>query len=126
MGRVAHQLNNFKRLVVLVPLAIVAAGIIGAVTSWHSQPKVVPGVSQTQVTNIQYQGVKGQTALDLLKQKASVQTKHYKFGDMVTSINGVSGNGPKYWSFYVNGKMSDVGASTYITKNSDQIEWKLQ
>jgi hypothetical protein len=44
----------------------------------------------------------------------------------VTSIDGTFGNGPKYWTFYVNGKQADVGASSYVTKSSDNIMWKLQ
>ncbi|MGH7234405.1 MAG: DUF4430 domain-containing protein, partial [Candidatus Saccharimonadales bacterium] len=32
----------------------------------------------------------------------------------------------KYWTFYVNGKEASVGASSYVTKNSDRLTWKLQ
>jgi len=55
-----------------------------------------------------------------------VQTKHYSFGDMVVSVNGTPGTGPKYWTFYINGKMAEVGAGSYTTKASDVISWKLQ
>jgi hypothetical protein len=62
----------------------------------------------------------------LLEKHATIQAKHYSFGYFVTSIDGVVGNGPKYWTFYVNGKEASVGASSYVTKNSDRINWKLQ
>jgi hypothetical protein len=65
-------------------------------------------------------------AFVLLKKYALVQAKHYSFGYFVSSINGVAGNGPKYWTLFVNGKESSVGASSYITKSSDKITWKLE
>jgi len=82
--------------------------------------------SQQQITQISYDGKNGVDAYTLLKSYASVQAKHYSFGYFVTAIDDVKGSGPKYWTFYVNGKESNVGASSYITKNSDKITWKLQ
>lgn len=114
-----------KLIVLAVPL-VVAAGVIGAVSSYNASPKPQITTQQSLTTDVKYRGVEGNNALELLKKYASVQTKHYSFGDLVTSINGTPGNSPKYWSFYVNGKMSDVGASTYMTHKTDNIEWKLQ
>lgn len=82
--------------------------------------------AQDQTTQLSYQGQSGINALSLLKKHSTVQTKHYSFGDLVTSINGTPGNGPKYWTFYVNGKEASVGAGVYITKSSDTVTWKLQ
>jgi hypothetical protein len=82
--------------------------------------------AQHQIMQISYHGQQGQNALSLLKKHAAVQTKHYSFGDMVLAINNVTGNGPKYWTFYINGKMASVGAGTYTTKVSDMLTWKLQ
>lgn len=82
--------------------------------------------AQHQLTQLSYQGQNGQNALVLLKTHAQVQTKHYSFGDMVTAINGVTGSGPKYWTFYLNGKMASVGAGAYTTKSTDHVTWKLQ
>ena len=44
----------------------------------------------------------------------------------VESINGVANNADNntFWMFYVNGGLADVGASDYIVKDSDRIEWK--
>ncbi len=113
-----------KLMALLVPLVIIG-GVVGAVTSHSASPAHVVK-QQTQTVDISYPGQSGKNALDLLKKYASVETKHYSFGDQVISINGTPGKGPKYWSFYVNGKLSNVGASTYVTKSSDKIEWKLQ
>jgi hypothetical protein len=82
--------------------------------------------AQHQLTQLSYHGQQGQNALALLKKHAQVTTRHYSFGDLVTSINGVRGSGPKYWTFYINGKMAQTGAGSYATKNSDTLGWKLQ
>ena len=120
------QSTKIQTIVVGVLVAIVViGGGFWKFSDGSNQIKTVTN-SQHQLTQISYQGQSGKNALDLLKQHAKVQTKHYSFGDLVTSINGVAGNGPKYWTFYVNGKMASVGASSYTTKSSDSIMWRLQ
>jgi hypothetical protein len=126
MSRVAQ--NRLKTTLIAIALVALGAGSAAiAVISNSSSHKVGTTVnSQSLLTDIKYNGQTGVSALDLLKKHAKVQTKHYSFGDLVTSINGSPGNGPKYWTFYANGKPASVGAGTYITKNSDKLEWKLQ
>jgi len=86
----------------------------------------VAGATNTS-TLVTYQGQENKTALELLKQKADVVTKDSSYGPYVHSINGVQGGtGGKYWTFYVNGKMAQVGANTYITKGGDKVEWKFE
>jgi hypothetical protein len=127
MGRVALSQKIKTALVVLAIVAISTAGIVTAVVAESPSHEVKVSVnSQNQTTDIKYNGVEGQTALALLKKHAEVTTKHYSFGDLVTSINGTAGNGPKYWTFYLNGKEASVGAGAYVSKNSDKIEWRLQ
>lgn len=125
MSRAA--LKNTKIILVGVLLAVGLAGISGAVymAVRHNSVHTVAD-AQHHMVQISYQGQTNTDALTLLKHHANVQTKHYSFGDMVTSIDGVAGNGPKYWTFYVNGHMSDVGAQAYTTKSSDTLLWKLQ
>ncbi len=43
----------------------------------------------------------------------------------IDSIAGIGGEG-KYWIYYVNGKMGEVGADKKIVKEGDEIEWKLE
>lgn len=43
----------------------------------------------------------------------------------VDSIAGIGGNG-KYWIYYVNGKMGEVGADKKVVEEGDIIEWKLE
>ncbi len=82
--------------------------------------------NQTQSGAIQYQGVQGRTALDLLKSKYKVETKTFSAGEYVQAINDQAADSSHYWAFYVNGKQATVGASSYVTTNSDSIEWKLE
>lgn len=125
MARSSQAFAKIK-LIAALPLIAVIVGVVGAITSYDASPKAQITTKQSQTTSVKYKGVEGQKALDLLKKYASVQTKHYSFGDLVTAINGTEGKGPKYWSFYVNGKLSDVGAGAYTTRAGDAIEWKLQ
>ncbi len=74
-----------------------------------------------------YDGTDGQTALALLKDRATVVTKDSSYGPYVDSINGIKGGTDgKYWAFYVNGKRASVGADAYTTKAGDKIEWKFE
>ena len=128
MGRASSQVSKTKNIIIgAAAVVAIAGGVVGAVIANSPSHKVSTVVNaQHQTTDIKYNGQEGQNALALLKKHATVTVRHYSFGDQVTSINGTEGNGPKYWSFYVNGKMADVGAGAYITKDSDKIEWKLQ
>ena len=81
----------------------------------------------TQNYQVVYDGVNGQTALSLLQKSHSVETKDYgAMGQMVVAIDGVKPDTKHFWAFYVNDAMATEGASTYKTKNSDVIWWKLE
>lgn len=126
MSRTAQVLKS--KVTAVVVLVVLLGGVGGGV--WYRQAHTnhlqTVTNAQHQVTEVSYHGENNANALTLLKKYAQVQTKHYSFGDMVTSINGIAGNGPKYWTFYVNGKEASVGAGSYTTKSSDTIAWKLQ
>ena len=125
MGRVAQQI---KAKILILPVLILVFGAGVAIWSHGVNPNQVHVVQNTksQTTEISYKGENGKDALTLLKRYATVKTKHYSFGDLVTAIDGTAGNGPKYWTFYINGQEASVGAGAYITKNSDILDWKLQ
>lgn len=73
------------------------------------------------------------TALDLLRQiniqnpKLKLVTKDYVgMGTLVEGMVGKdNGTDGKYWTYYVNGEMAQVGAGNYVIKDNDQIEWKF-
>ncbi|MDB5179133.1 MAG: hypothetical protein JWN01_1076 [Patescibacteria group bacterium] len=78
---------------------------------------------------VSYAGVAGKTALELLKTKdPAVVAKGEGANAFVTTINGYKADDAKkeYWSLYVNGKVSEVGAGSYVSKAGDQIEWKIE
>ena len=75
---------------------------------------------------ITYQGVEGQTALEILKANHQVETQSFSFGELVESINGVKAPATHFWAFYVNDKQAEVGAGDFVTKDTDTITWKLE
>lgn len=120
--------DSAKKLEIFVIVAIIA--VIGIIYALTKQPVKAPTIQdtakQTEVSSVKYQGVEGKTAFELLKSQHSVEANHYDFGDLVSSIDGITPDKNHFWAFYVNGKFSDVGASAYVTKSSDVIEWKLE
>lgn len=127
MSRVARYLKTKEVLVSIIVIIILAGVGIGIYVHDKNSGQVqLITNSQQQLTAISYDGKNGVNAYTLLKKYAVVQDKHYSFGYFVTAINGVTGNGPKYWTFFVNGQESSVGASAYMTKSSDKLTWKLE
>jgi hypothetical protein len=118
-------LNKTNIIIAAIVAVIGLSAGTALVVHSHSDAQLVTN-AQHQLTEISYHGQNGVDALTLLKQHATVSTKHYSFGDLVVSINGTAGSGPKYWTFYVNGKMAQVGAGAYATKDADALMWKLQ
>jgi len=74
----------------------------------------------------------GSTAYDTMNILASTTDFSFKsvfysgIGYFVEEINNVKNSGGQYWTLYVNGKYSDVGASDYILSSGDIIEWKYE
>lgn len=70
----------------------------------------------------------GKSALDLLRSGHTIETKTFPgAGEYVTSIDGKKEDtGKSFWSLYVNGTQSQVGAGDYKPKDGDKIEWKLE
>lgn len=75
-----------------------------------------------------YEIEEGKTALDLLQKTESVKIKGFGQSAFVTAINGIEAKAAekKYWAFYINGKLAEVGAGSYQLQKGDQIEWKLE
>ena len=53
-------------------------------------------------------------------------SKHSSLGSFVEEINNIRGSIGKYFIYYVNGEMADVGISKYVLKEGDIINWKLE
>ncbi len=67
-----------------------------------------------------------QTAYDVLTATHKVEARDYgAMGKFVQSIDGVKADSGHFWEFWLNGKSSNVGASSYKLQNGDKLEWKL-
>lgn len=110
-------------VIVVVVLAIFGAGMF---ISRSNESNNSDQASQVKVTEITYGGAENKNALELLKDKHTVETIASSFGEYVKTIDGVSADSSHFWGFYVNGKMAEVGAGSYVTKNEDTITWKLE
>jgi len=117
-----------KRSGIFVLVIVLAAmGVLGFAHRTKAPSDTSTAVTQSTNT-ISYQGEDAKNALDLLKSHATVETTtDPSLGEYVTSVNGVKGGtNNKYWIMYVNGQSSSVGASDYVTKSTDTIEWKFE
>ena len=70
--------------------------------------------------------VSGQTALDLLKQNAEVQSKEFEFGTFIEGINGVLGDEKQYWAFYVNREFATEAADKTVLSEGDIATFRLE
>jgi len=122
-------------------LAIVVLALIGGGTAYIARDSLWPPVSDTTAgktvvpeekttnpTEITYAAKEGISSLEQLTQETNdVVTVESTYGKYVDSIGehkgGTDGN---YWSFYIDGKLADVGADSYIQKGGEKIEWKFQ
>lgn len=83
-----------------------------------------PGTAKFDTIHV----AKGKTALDALKQTNKVEMDGTGANAFITGINGIKPNPDKkeFWAYYVNDKQAEVGAGSYILKEGDKIEWKLE
>ena len=95
----------------------------------QDEPNYVTVYETVQGSNLNkasYSVAENTKALVLLKSSHKVETKDYgSLGEMVTSIDGSTASLTQFWAFYVNGKLANEGAGSYVLKNNDKVEWKL-
>lgn len=131
-------MNNRKTLTVafiILSLVALAVGTIWIGNNRPVEPAASRPVESTQEqrpakgrTEISYAAKPGITSLEQLRQEArDVVTQQSEYGEYVDSIEGhKGGDGGNYWSFYVDGAMSEVGAGSYTQKGGEEIVWKFQ
>jgi hypothetical protein len=71
----------------------------------------------------------GSTAYDLLDAAADVEAETMDWGIFVIGINGVVANWDEkgtWWSFEVNGEMSDVGVGGYVLGDGDVVTMSFE
>jgi hypothetical protein len=115
---------------ILIIAFLIGAGFFVLSQGKNSEPLPVENDSQPslqQADSISYQGREGVDALTLLHEAYVTETKDFGpgVGEFVEVIKGIRPAQDEFWGFFVNGEAAEVGASSYITKNNDQIEWRL-
>lgn len=144
-----------KVIVGLVVVVVVVIGIIGlgkgfskkspetnlkssassntSQTQSVEQPvKVIVDFGDLLKTEVELSAKEGMTAFSALEEAAKkdgteVASTKYDFGIMVNSIGAYKGGEDgKYWLYYVNSKVPEVGADQYKIKAGDVVEWKFE
>lgn len=130
--------SKTKLILALVIVAILALGALAVYinfnenTAQNTKTQITQdqpaAVSETGRTEITYRATPGITSLEQLRQEArDVVVTESEYGELVDSIEGhKGGTDGKYWSFYVNDQMAEVGAGSYIQKEGDTVTWKFQ
>lgn len=80
------------------------------------------------IKSIPYTVGNSATALELLQKTTTMTIQGEGINAYITAINGRKADVSKkeYWAFYINGKLSSVGAGSYQLRPNDQIEWKIE
>jgi hypothetical protein len=93
----------------------------------QQQEQQQPAEEQQSAELISFTAEPDKNVLEQLTAHAVVETKDSQYGAYVDSINGKKGGDDgKYWVFYVDGQMAQVGAEAYTTKGGELIEWKFE
>lgn len=116
---------------ILVFSAIMLILILLGVSLFRKQSKApdVQGITRSissPETSIAYDCVKDKTALELLENKYTTETKIDNIGTMVLGINEIKPKNRQFWAFLVDGKEATVGASAYKCLGTEKVEWKLE
>jgi hypothetical protein len=129
--------TNYKKstlISIFVFLSVVTAGTAVVLNRVNEEPKkdktqavakVEPQVKASTV--VRFTAEKDKTVLEQLQAREKVTVKDSQYGPYVESINGLKGGTDnKYWSFYVDGQMANIGAGEYKTKGGETITWKFE
>jgi cytoskeletal protein RodZ len=130
-------MNKTKTLIIAAFVVVLGAiGVTTFVLTGQQQPAAQSNnqTSQQQEQTpkqdpniVTFRGLPDETVLDQLKANATVEVKDSSYGPYVDSINGIKGGTDgKYWGYYVDGTMAQVGAGEYKTKGGEKIEWKFE
>jgi len=139
----SNKPSGFKQYTALIVAVIMLIAVsIFAVNSLKSNEPSVTPIATDETTNteptsqdetpsksyIAYTATSDGSALDQLEAiNDTVAIKESELGKYVEGINGlIGGTNGKYWSFYVDDKLAEVGADSYKLEGGEKIEWKFQ
>lgn len=124
--KITFNLVSVLAIIVLIILVGMAANSLG---KHNENKKTEEAQIETEIAGAQaitYEGVDGQTALDLLRKNSEIKTEDSSLGAFVISINGTDNTNERYWMFYVDGKLAPIAADQYKTKSGEKIEWRYE
>lgn len=67
--------------------------------------------------------------MDRLRDEGKINFKERTYigmGKFIEEINGIRGDGERYWIYYVNGKKATIGVSNYKINPGDVVSWKYE
>lgn len=126
--------HTFK-LVLGAAVVVVATAIL---VPWSpTPPQTETGTTTVRIDDthtFSYSLKDGATALDALRDLNAqdptmrLTTKTYTgLGDLVESMyEKTNGTDERYWQYQVNGIEAQVGASAYVLKDTDNVEWEFK
>jgi len=122
-----------KKIVALVGLLLLAGVLVRLLPGLNKNAapsKTVQSViQQTPLPRLDVSFVateSGKSALAVTSEYAKVVSKHYDFGDMVVSINGIEANSKNFWSVYINDTFAETGADKILLQKGDKVDWKYE
>ena len=139
--------EKIKKLILIVFLLAVCFVLISVYKTQQKNPpppnlpliKGEAGGGQSVKTTLEIDGIKYETEItenetvyefmEKLRNEGKIDFKEKTYvgmGKFIEEINGVKGNGNKYWIYYVNNKKAEVGVSNYKLKSGDVVSWKLE
>lgn len=122
-------LSAFAAIVVAsgITIAVLANQPGQGVTNNSQQQAELQPVAEQNENLVSFTAEAGKTILEQLQAKATVVVKESSFGPYVDGINGkAGGTDGKYWTFYIDGQMAQVGAGEYVASGGELIEWKFE
>lgn len=105
-------------------VAIAGCGLAAGRGTSQVTLTVTRGFGSARIGSVTAKRVPGsETVMGMLERTFPVSTRHG--GAVVESIDGLSGNSSREWSYYVNGVQAPVGAASTSIHGGDQIWWDL-
>lgn len=127
MGRVYK--NHMRRILGALLLAILLAGCAAEELPAGDNKIPITLVINYGTFNHTYDLMVNQSSVlfDVLAENVNMSyTEDPTYGAFITAINGVESAGGKYWMYYVNGELAQVGVSSYIVQSNDVIEFRYE
>jgi hypothetical protein len=116
----------------LVVLTGATAGVLGILNARDDAPVQKAATTQKNevrpATTVRFTAIADKTVLEQLRTQAGeVTVKDSSYGEYVEAIDGLKGGTDnKYWTYYVNGQMANIGAGEYVAKGGEEIVWKFE